>query len=99
MGAAGTGDNSSKPSSEYSLKMPKSDNEAELLVTVKSMNEGIKETIGILREMAAADRSRIDLETSKVQLNSLQVHIACFPVGSTSHTRAMELLEKYASEH
>ncbi len=88
-----TGSSATKmPSSEYSLRPPPSSSEAELLVTARAMESGMRETISILKEMASIDRSR-------GKLNSLKVQLACFPVGSAAHTRAMEQLEKHADEN
>ncbi len=58
---------------------------------MKSMKTGMSETIGILRGMAATDKA-------SMELNSPRVQISAFPVGFANHTRALALLEKYASE-
>ncbi len=55
------------------------------------METGMSETIGIFRGMAATDKVNMEL-------NSFRVQISAFPVGTANHTRALALLEKYASE-
>ena len=55
------------------------------------METGLSETIGILRGMAATDKANMEL-------NALKVQISAFLVWSAAHTRALALLEKYASE-
>ena len=55
------------------------------------METGLSETIGIIRGMVATDKANMEL-------NALKVQILAFSVGSAAHTRALVLLEKYASE-
>ena len=104
VGGTGSGTGPIQAGSEFTLRRPSSNTEADLLRNLTEMKEGMNETLAILREMAATDRSRVELdrtrvelETSKAHLNSLQVQIACFPVGSAAHARALDLLEKYAA--
>jgi len=104
VGGTGSGTGPIQAGSEFTLRRPSSNTEVDLLRNLTEMKEGMNETLAILREMAATDRSRVEvdrtrveLETSKAHLNSLQVQIACFPVGSAAHARALDLLEKYAA--
>jgi len=89
--AIGTGIQSSPCGTTYTLRPLPTSTEKNLLSTVKSMETGMSEMIGILRVMAATGKANMEL-------NSLKVQISAFPVGSAAHTRALALLEKYASE-